>query len=93
MATFPPAAAEGALHFVANPGFEAIPHPFVPAGWVLMCAHWSGLGGDESRLAWTATPIDDSLTRLVYPASAGGTAAQVRSANALCFKFTGGSGL
>lgn len=64
LGTFPSSPVDGHLHLVVNPGFDAVPLPFIPVGWVLARAHWphveTGEGGGES---WTGLLPGGSLLR------------------------------
>lgn len=75
LATFPDSPQDGQLHVVVNPGFDAVPLPFMPAGWMLACAHWPELE-PASGEPWSAARPGGSLLR-------GGCVART-----LCFRYT-----
>jgi hypothetical protein len=64
LGTFPSSPVDGHLHLVVNPGFDAVPLPFIPVGWVLARAHWPHVeAGEGDGESWTGLLPGGSLLR------------------------------
>ena len=82
LGTFPSSPVDGHLHLVVNPGFDAVPLPFIPVGWVLARAHWPHVEmGEGDGESWSGSLPGGSLLR-------GGFMAR-----SLCFTYIASEGL